>query len=106
MKPFDLEELTLRIENIMKRNGKSTVVSESVHFDSVEINILSQSVKKDGKRIDLSPKEYGLLELLIKERGKVLDRDFLYETIWGDYDASPQVLETINVHISHLRKKL
>lgn len=106
VKPFDLEELTLRIENILKRNGKIIPVSQNVYFDTIEVNLRSQSVKKDGKRIDLSPKEYALLELLIQERGKVLDRDFIYETIWGDYDASEKTLETINVHISYLRKKL
>jgi two-component system alkaline phosphatase synthesis response regulator PhoP len=56
--------------------------------------------------IELSPKEYELLEILIKNKGKILDRDFLYEKVWWDRDVSEKVLETINVHIAHLRRKL
>ena len=107
VKPFDLEELFLRIENIMKRNGKILPLSAKVRIiGSVEIDMESQLVKKEGNRIDLSPKEYALLEILIKNQGKILDRDFLYEEVWGDYDVSEKILDTINVHIAHLRKKL
>ena len=107
VKPFDLEELFLRIENIMKRNGKILPPSSKVKvFGLVEIDIDSQLVKKEGNRVDLSPKEYALLEILVKNQGKILDRDFLYEEVWGDYDVSEKILDTINVHIAHLRKKL
>ena len=63
-------------------------------------------IERSGIQIDLAPKEYELLELLVKHRGQVLSRDILYEKVWGDYDVSDKVLETINVHVAHLRKKL
>ena len=107
VKPFDLEELVLRIENIARRNGKPpTLSTKNIIIDSLDIDTQAKSVKKDGKRIELSPKEYSLLEVLLKNRGTVLSRDFLYEAVWWDYEVSDQVLETINVHIAHLRKKL
>ncbi len=107
VKPFDLQELVLRIENIARRNGTSqTISTKNILIDSLDIDIESKSVKKDGKRIELSPKEYSLLEILLENRGKILSRDFLYEEVWWDYEVSDQVLETINVHIAHLRKKL
>ena len=83
MKPFDLEELVLRIENIARRNGKSpTLSTKNIIIDSLDIDTQAKSVKKDGKRIELSPKEYSLLEVLLKNRGTVLSRDFLYEAVW------------------------
>lgn len=91
----------------MKRNGKILPLSAKVRIiGSVEIDMESQLVKKEGNRVDLSPKEYALLEILTKNQGKILDRDFLYEEVWGDYDVSEKILDTINVHIAHLRKKL
>lgn len=83
MKPFDLQELVLRIENIARRNGISqTISTKNILIDSLDIDIESKSVKKDGKRIELSPKEYSLLEILLENRGKILSRDFLYEEVW------------------------
>lgn len=83
MKPFDLQELVLRIENIARRNGTSqTISTKNILIDSLDIDIESKSVKKDGKRIELSPKEYSLLEILLENRGKILSRDFLYEEVW------------------------
>ncbi len=107
VKPFDLEELVLRIENIMKRNSGTHQVKKS-HFsyENIMVDLEAHKVLLGERRIDLSPKEYDLLEILIRNQWKVLDRDFLYEKVWGDYDASDKVLETINVHIAHIRKKL
>lgn len=108
IKPFDLEELVLRIENILRRHGKwlTQENSTTLSLADVEIDLTAHRISKSGNPIELSPKEYGLLEILLKNRGKVLDRDFLYEQVWWDYEVSDKVLETINVHVAHLRKKL
>ncbi len=108
VKPFDLQELTLRIDNIMRRKGgKDSIINQKqIMFGEVILDLDARRITREGKVIELSPKEYELFELLAKNKGKVLDRDFLYEKIWWDYDASEKVLETINVHIAHLRKKL
>lgn len=106
VKPFDLEELILRIENIMRRNGKILTSSNIILLGTLEIDMEAQLVKKEGNRIDLSPKEYQILSVLLKHRGKIQTRDSLYEEIWWDYEVPEQILDTINVHIAHLRKKL
>jgi DNA-binding response OmpR family regulator len=106
IKPFDLEELALRIENILKRNGKQISPTSSINIEDIAVDLESKLVQKRGKKIYLSPKEYALLEVLLKNRGKIMDRDSLYEEIWGEYEASTETLETINVHIAHLRRKL
>ncbi len=106
VKPFDLEELILRIENIMRRNGKILTSSNIILLGTLEIDTEAQLVKKEGNRIDLSPKEYQILSVLLKHRGKIQTRDSLYEEIWWDYEVPEQILDTINVHIAHLRKKL
>ena len=107
MKPFDLEELVLRIENILRRNGVTKTPGTS-HFtyEAITVDLESHKILHGEQRIDLSPKEYDLLDILIRNQGKVLDREFLYEKVWGDYEPSEKVLETINVHIAHIRKKL
>lgn len=57
--------------------------------------------------IDLSPKEYAILALLVANQGIVMDRDTIYEAVWGDIpDSFSTVLDTINVHIAHIRKKV
>ena len=110
VKPFDLDELVLRIENISRRNTNThfpaSSDAHSITFGNIEIDFSAELVKQHGNRIDLSPKEYHLLRILMKNKGKVLSRDFLYEEVWWDYDVSEKVLDTINVHIAHLRKKL
>ena len=85
VKPFDLDELVLRIENISRRNTGNTPTtahSDSVTFENIEIDFSAELVKKSGNRVDLSPKEYHLLKILVKNQGKVLSRDFLYEEVW------------------------
>lgn len=108
VKPFDLQELALRIDNIMRRNGITEKPSNQkwIELGDIVLECEARRVTRQGKPVELSPKEYDLFEILAKNRGKVLDRDFLYEKIWWDYDASEKVLETINVHVAYIRKKL
>jgi DNA-binding response OmpR family regulator len=106
VKPFDLEELRLRIENIMRRRWVSTTPSTLMIWD-IEIDLSAQRVMRLGVSIDLSPKEYAILALLVEHQGIVMDRDTIYEMVWGDIpDSFSAVLDTINVHIAHIRKKV
>jgi DNA-binding response OmpR family regulator len=107
VKPFDLEELALRIENILKRKGWTK--KEKTHTDTIgdiRIDTVSKRVWKGEYPIELSPKEYAILDMLFRERGIIVSREFLYEELWWEYDPTPETLETVNVHIAHLRKKL
>jgi DNA-binding response OmpR family regulator len=112
VKPFDLQELVLRIENITRRNKMSphsanqSNVNNIFESDWVILDATTHIVTYNWINRDLAPKEYELLEILFRNRWKILDRDFLYERVWWDYDVNEKILETINVHIAHLRKKL
>lgn len=107
VKPFDLQELFLRIQNIARRKWTEPIFSKNTfEFSGIRVDQTSRLVTRNEMVIELSPKEYELLEILIKNKGKILDRDFLYEKVWWDRDVSEKVLETINVHIAHLRRKL
>ncbi len=107
VKPFDLQELVLRMENILRRRGSTQTIDKNIfEFSGIIVDLTTHLTTRDSKHIELAPKEYELLEILIKNRGKILDRDFLYEKVWWDMEVSEKVLETINVHIARLRKKL
>lgn len=107
VKPCDLQELFLRIQNIARRKWTEPISSKNIfEFSGIRVDQTSHLVTRNERIIELSPKEYELLEILIKNRGKILDRDFLYEKVWWEVDVSEKVLETINVHVAHLRKKL
>lgn len=106
VKPFDLEELRLRIENIMRRRLSVSVLTEYEIWD-ISIDLSGKRVTRHGQQIDLSPKEYAILALLVENRGTIMDRDTIYEIVWWDIpDLFTPVLDTINVHIAHIRKKL
>lgn len=108
VKPFDLEELKLRIDNIVRRwNNKITSSPSVIQLSDVTVDVNSKLVSKNSIIIDLSPKEYAILDLLIQNRGNILTRELIYESIWqDDYDNFSNVLDTVNVHIAHIRKKI
>ncbi|BAK81539.1 response regulator transcription factor [Candidatus Arthromitus sp. SFB-rat-Yit] len=104
VKPFAIEELLARIEALLRRVENSKEVSNVIEFKDIVINIESRIVKCSGEEINLTTKEYELLLYLIKNKNKVLSRDYLIENIWGyDYDGENNV---VDVYIRHLRSKL
>ena len=107
VKPFDLEELRLRIDNIMRRHGYQSVSTGSFVLREITIDTAAKQVTQSGMPIDFSPKEYAILELLLENRGKILDREYIYTAVWGEnYDHFSNVLDTVNVHIAYIRKKI
>ena len=108
-KPFSPRELTARIKAIFRRvssnNEQSKKEEKSIIFrGDIELNILSHEVKKAGVLVELTPKEYDLLRLLLVNEGKVLTRDLLLQKIWG-YEYAGDT-RTVDVHIRRLRKKI
>lgn len=102
VKPFSPRELMYRIEAILKR-GK-VIRSEVYTFKGLELNMSARSVRIDGERVDLSPKEYELLYYFTKNKGIALHRNQLIDAVWGyDFDGDERTLDT---HIKRLRKKL
>lgn len=101
VKPFDVSELIARVEVVLRRFKKG---NELIKVGDIEITPSIRSVKKEGKEIELTYKEYELLLLLVKNKGITLYREIIYEKIWGgEYDTDKR---TIDLHIQRLRKKL
>lgn len=101
VKPFEIRELLLRVRAVLRRTKKE---EESLRFDGIEVQFFSKKVYMDGQEVILTPKEYSLLETLLRNRNIVLSREKLIETVWGyDYEGDTR---TVDVHIRQLRSKL
>ena len=105
VKPFSPKELMARVNVVLeRRNSVSKDNSSVLTFDGLEINIAARTVSVDGKRVELTPKEYDLLFYLIKNKNIALSRDKLLSDIWG-YDFFGHD-RTIDTHIKNLRNNL
>ena len=105
VKPFSPKELMARVNVVLeRRNSVSKDKSSVLTFDGLEINIAARTVTVDGKRVELTPKEYDLLFYLIKNKHIALSRDKLLSDIWGyDFFGDDR---TIDTHIKNLRNNL
>ena len=96
-------ELLARVEVLARRKGKGDV--ETVYrIGDLELDRLSHSVRRAGQEITLQPREFRLLEYLMRHSGQVVTRTMLLENVW-DYHFDPQT-NVIDVHISRLRSKI
>lgn len=102
-KPFSVRELLARVKAVLRRVS-THFVDTSCKFGNITIDFDKHEVLKHDKRIDLTLKEFELLEILIKNRGRVMTRDFLLDKIWG-YEYIGET-RTVDVHIRHLRQKI
>jgi two-component system, OmpR family, alkaline phosphatase synthesis response regulator PhoP len=102
VKPFEAMELLARIEAVLRRS--SGYLQESYKLEDVEINLAERVVHKEGKPIELTPKEYELLILLIRNKNRALNREKILEVVW-EYDYMGES-RTVDIHIQKLRKKL
>lgn len=101
VKPFQIGELIARIEALLRRYGK---VNNKLSFADVEIDIVSRTVNKAGKLIDLTVKEFDLLVELVQNKNVALHRGRLYEKVWGEVFMGDT--RTLDSHIQRLRRKL
>ncbi|WP_295338629.1 response regulator transcription factor [uncultured Subdoligranulum sp.] len=100
-KPFEPLELVARVESVLRRTGRANVI---LHAFGVDLDPAARTVTQNGKPVHLSPREFELLELLMRNRGMTLYREVLYERLWGDdstFDTRP-----LDLCITRLRKKL
>jgi two-component system OmpR family response regulator len=102
-KPFAFAELLARVEG-MTRRGKGEGPTTKLQAGDLEMDLLSRSVKRAGQKIDLQPREFRLLEYLMRHTGQVVTRTMLLEGVW-DYHFDPQT-NVIDVHVSRLRQKV
>lgn len=102
-KPYAFSELLARIE-ILARRKKPDESETLLTVGDLELDRLSREVKRNGKKLLLQPREFRLLEYLMRNAGKVVTRTMLLEEVW-DYHFDPQT-NVIDVHISRLRSKI
>lgn len=104
-KPFALTELLARIEAVRRRGTPQTEAPPTkLSCEDLEVDLLSRRVTRAGNRIELQPREFSLLEFLLRHQGQVVTRTMLLERVW-DYHFDPGT-NVIDVHVSRLRKKL
>jgi two-component system OmpR family response regulator len=99
-KPFALSELLARLDAVVRRAGAET----KLKVGDLELDLLTRSVTRGGFEIDLLPREFRLLEYLMRHAGQVVTRGMLLEKVW-DHHFDPQT-NVIDVHVSRLRQKL
>jgi two-component system OmpR family response regulator len=102
-KPFAFSELVARVEALSRRS-KSEGPTTRLNCADLEMDLLSRTVRRSGQRIDLQPREFRLLEYLMRHQGQVVTRTMLLEGVW-DYHFDPQT-NVIDVHVSRLRQKI
>ncbi len=103
VKPFAFSELLARIEALRRRTNIQE--TETVlRVSDLELDLLSRTVKRSGQVLDIQPREFRLLEYLMRHAGNVVTRTMLLENVW-DYHFDPQT-NVIDVHISRLRSKI
>lgn len=103
-KPFNPRELVARIRAILRRTETEQLPSSKFQVDDIEVSLGARSAKKDGEDLNLTGVEFDLLVALLKDAGKVINKEHLSETVL-DRKLSPYD-RSLDMHISNLRKKL
>ena len=105
-KPFEPLELLARVEAVLRRAPApaAATLSDTFQFGTVRIDFRSTEVRRNGKRIELSAREYELLRYFVQQRGATISRQKLLKDVWG-YDAEA-LTRTVDVHVGTLRQKL
>jgi len=104
IKPFAFSELHARLEVLQRRSTAGLNMDTRLKVGDLELDQLSRTASRTGKVIELQPREYRLLEYLMRHAGQVVTRTMLLEHVW-DYHFDPQT-NVIDVHISRLRSKI
>ena len=103
VKPFSFAELLARVRTILRR-GRSGMEATTLQVADLELDLLRRRVSRSGKRIDLTAKEFGLLELLMRRQGEVLPRSLIASQVWDmNFDSDTNVIE---VAMRRLRAKV
>ena len=101
-KPFAFEEFLVRVKALFRRGGPDR--SNVLRIGDLEIDRISQQVKRAGKRIELTSKEYSLLEYLASNAGRVLSRTMIMEHVWDE--SFEGLTNIVDVYVRHLRNKV
>jgi two-component system response regulator MprA len=101
VKPFALEELRARVRALLRRSGRH---DDRLRFADVEVDVAGARASRGGRALDLTRTEYLLLELFLRNPGRVLTPALIFEQVWG-YDFGPRS-NNLWVYVSYLRRKL
>ena len=103
-KPFDIDILLAKIKGLLWRSYGAKEQQQILYDGNIEINKTATSVKKDGEKLTMTLKDYELLVLFLENAGKTLQKDWLFNKVWGlDSFSEPS---TLTVHINKLRDKI
>jgi len=102
-KPFSFSELLARIQALLRR-ANQVIEKTSITSHNLSIDLLARTVIRDGKRIDLQPKEFALLEYLMRNEGHIVSKTMITERVWN-YNFDPQT-NVVEARISKLRDKI
>jgi two-component system, OmpR family, copper resistance phosphate regulon response regulator CusR len=104
VKPFEFRELLARIRALSKRNANAGAQANLLKVADLELDLNEKIARRGGKRIELTAKEFGLLEYLMRNRGRVVSRIDIAEKVWDiHFDTGTNV---IDVYVNFLRKKI
>lgn len=104
VKPFEFKELLMRVKALLRRSGNIQIADKKIVIGDLEMETQGKVVMRRGKRIELTAREFSLLEYLMINKGRVVSRVDIAEKVWSlDFDTSTNV---IDVYINYLRKKI
>ena len=103
-KPFSFVELIARLEGLLRRQSQQSGQLTQLRVADLEMDLLKRSVRRGDQLLDLQPREFRLLEYLMRHAEQVVTRTMLLEAVW-DYHFDPQT-NVIDVHVSRLRQKI
>jgi len=102
-KPFSFSELLARVEALIRRATRTTEPSR-LHVEDLSMDLLTREIERAGKKIDLQPREFALLEYLMRSAGRVVSKTMILEHVW-DYNFDPQT-NVVDVLVCRLRDKV
>lgn len=104
VKPFEFKELLVRIKSLLKRSSRFQQEDSVLSIADLTLNLDAKTLVRGGKKIDLTAKEFGLLEYLLRNKGKTISRAELAKNVWKiDFDTGTNMVE---VYVNYLRKKV
>lgn len=104
VKPFEFKELLVRIRALARRGKEDSLPKTILSFADLEMNLDAKTCHRSGKKVELTPKEFALMEYLIRNQGRVISKTEIAEKVWDiNFDTGTNVIE---VYVSYLRNKL
>jgi DNA-binding response OmpR family regulator len=104
VKPFAFAELSARIRALLRRGKPETTAP--LRIDTLEMDLVTRTVSRDGQRIELTAREFDLLEFLVRNKGRVVSREMLAREVWKETSRATPIDNVIDVHVARLRRKV